>query len=758
MKIACIGAGPAGLYFAIAMKLLDPSSKIDIYERNKAGDTFGWGVVFSDQTMDNLSATDPESAQLIADSLAHWDDIEVHFKDAIERSGGHGFCGIGRKRLLSILQDRAVELGVNLHFEAEIDPANLPDADIVIAGDGINSRIRDQYADIFKPDIDVRANKFVWLGTHKVFDAFTFAFKETEHGWVWAHAYRFDDDLSTFIVECSEDTWRGLGFDQMDQDETSRACEALFADQLDGHKLMSNAKHLRGSAWLNFRRVLCETWTHNNIILLGDAAHTAHFSIGSGTKLAFEDAIMLAEVLTSKTQPIAEGLKEYQEVRTVEVLKLQSAARNSTEWFETLDRYLDFEPKQFAYSLLTRSQRISHENLRERDDEWMARMEGWFASQQNVSARPPMFVPYTLRGMELKNRVVVSPMCMYSSDDGLINDFHFVHYGSRAMGGAGLIYSEMTNVAADARISPGCAGIYKDEHIAAWKRVVDHVHANNAKMAIQLGHAGRKGATKLSWEGNNEALEENSWALIGPSPIAWSDKNQTPREMTREDMDRVKEEFVTATKRALEAGFDMVEMHGAHGYLFSSFITPVSNHRTDEYGGSLENRLRYPLEVFSAMRAVWPADRPMAVRLSATDWVGGDGITPDDTVLVAKAFAEAGADLIDVSAGQTTPAGEPVYGRMFQTPFSDQIRNTLHCSTMAVGNIYEVDHVNSILAAGRADLVALARPHLADPYWTLRAAAELGYRGVEVPNQYIAGHVQLARNLKRAAEMQEFKA
>lgn len=757
MKIACIGGGPAGLYFAIAMKLRAPFCEIDIYERNAPGDTFGWGVVFSDQTMANLSATDPQSAKSIADSLAHWDDIDVHFKGTVESSGGHGFCGIGRKRLLSILQERAAELGVNLHFEAEIDPANLPPADIVIAADGINSRIREQYADVFKPDIDVRANKFVWLGTKKVFDAFTFAFKETEYGWVWAHAYRFDDDLSTFIVECSEETWRGLGFDQMDQDETCRTCEALFADQLNGNALMSNARHLRGSAWLNFRRVLCESWTHKNIILLGDAAHTAHFSIGSGTKLAFEDAIMLAEALTSTTKPVEEGLKDYQDVRTVEVLKLQSAARNSTEWFETLERYLDFEPIQFAYSLLTRSQRISHENLRERDPKWMARMEDWFAKKHGVSVRPPMFVPYALRGMKLKNRVVVSPMCMYSSVDGLINDFHFVHYGSRAMGGAGLIYTEMTNVAADARISPGCAGIYTDEHVAAWKRVVDHVHANNAKMAIQIGHAGRKGATKLSWEGNNEPLEHGSWELIGPSPIPWSENNQIPREMTREDMDRVKGEFVTATKRALDAGFDMVEMHGAHGYLFSSFVTPVSNQRTDEYGGSLENRLRYPLEVFTAMRAVWPADRPMAVRLSATDWVGEDGITPNDTVQVAEAFAKAGADLIDVSAGQTTPAGEPVYGRMFQTPFSDQIRNTLHCSTMAVGNIYEVDHVNSILAAGRADLVALARPHLSDPYWTLRAAAELGYRGVGVPNQYIAGHVQLARNLKRAAEMQEMK-
>ncbi|WP_421785260.1 bifunctional salicylyl-CoA 5-hydroxylase/oxidoreductase [Hyphobacterium sp.] len=757
MKIGCIGGGPAGLYFAIAMKLKDPACEIDIYERNKPGDTFGWGVVFSDQTMENLAATDPKSAQAIADSLAHWDDIDVHFRGTVERSGGHGFCGIGRKRLLNILQDRARELGVRLHFEAEIDPEDLPDADLIIASDGINSRVREAHADVFKPDIDVRANKFVWLGTRKVFEAFTFIFVETEHGWVWAHAYRFDDDLSTFIVECSEETWRGLGFDEMDQDETCRAAEKLFADWLDGHELMSNAKHLRGSAWLNFRRILCETWTHKNIILLGDAAHTAHFSIGSGTKLAFEDAIMLADVLTSREQPVAEGLKDYQEVRTVEVLKLQSAARNSTEWFETLDRYLGFEPEQFAYSLLTRSQRISHENLRERDPDWMQRMEGWFAAKWGVEARPPMFVPFRLRGMELKNRVVVSPMCMYSCKDGLIDDFHFVHYGSRAMGGAGLVYTEMTNVAADARISPGCAGIYTDAHVAAWKRVVDHVHANNAKMAIQLGHAGRKGATKLSWEGDNEPLETGGWPLIAPSPVPWSEKNQTPREMTRDDMDRVKAEFVTATKRALDAGFDMVEMHAAHGYLFSSFITPVSNKRTDEYGGSLENRLRFPLEVFRAMREAWPTDKPMAVRLSATDWVGEDGIQPEDTVTVAQAFVDAGADLIDVSAGQTTPAAQPVYGRMFQTPFSDRVRNTLGCATMAVGNIYETDHVNSILAAGRADLVALARPHLADPYWTLRAAAELGYRGVDVPNQYIAGHVQLKRNLEKAALMQEMK-
>lgn len=759
MKIACIGGGPAGLYFAISMKLRDPDCVIDVYERNKPGDTFGWGVVFSDQTMDNLGRNDPASAAAIGASLAHWDDIDVVIKGVTETSTGHGFCGIGRQKLLSLLQDRARELGVGLHFEAEIgdELSAFADADMIVASDGLNSKIRTRFAGSFKPDIELRRNKFVWLGTHKVFDAFTFIFVETPHGWVWAHAYRFDDNTSTFIIECAPETWEGLGFGEMDQDECCRASEALFAPWLDGHDLMSNARHLRGSAWLNFPRVLCENWVHDNIVLLGDAAHTAHFSIGSGTKLALEDAIMLADVLTSTDKPVAEGLKDYQAVRTVEVLKLQSAARNSTEWFEHLDRYLGFEPKQFAYSLLTRSQRISHENLRLRDPDWLAGVESWFTSQATggakSDARPPMFAPFELRGMRLENRVVVSPMCMYSAEDGLPGPFHSVHYGARALGGAGLVYSEMTDVSRDGRISPGCAGLYTDEHVKAWRAITDFAHSQSrAKMAVQLAHAGRKGSTRLAWEGSDRQLETGNWPLIAPSPLPWSETSQTPKQMDRADMDAVLADFVAATHRALEAGFDMVELHCAHGYLLSSFLTPVSNHRSDEYGGPVENRLRFPLEVFHAMRAVWPDDRPMAVRLSATDWLGDEGLSEADSLAIARAFREAGADLIDVSAGQTTPLARPVYGRMFQTPFSDRIRNQLSCATMAVGNIYETDHVNSILAAGRADLVALARPHLIDPMWTLRAAAELGYRGVHIPPQYAAGFDQLTRNLARAAE------
>ncbi|MCW5723946.1 MAG: bifunctional salicylyl-CoA 5-hydroxylase/oxidoreductase [Maricaulaceae bacterium] len=768
MSIAVIGGGPGGLYFAISMKLRDPKRRIDVYERNRPDDTFGWGVVFSDQTMGEITANDAASAVALAGGFAHWDDIDVFYRGEKETSTGHGFFGIGRMKMLNILQDRARELGVNLHFESEIGPdlSSLGEAELIVAADGINSQIRASHAHVFKPDIETRANKFIWLGVEKTFPAFTFAFLETPHGWIWAHAYPFSRTHSTFIVECPEATWRGFGFDRMSQEETCRLCEELFADHLNGQPLISNARHLRSGAWLNFNRVLCETWVHGNIVLLGDAAHTAHFSIGSGTKLALEDAIALADALAAAGKPLSERLHDYQEARKLESLKLQSAARNSTEWFENVERYTRFEPRQFAYALLTRSQRVSHENLRLRDPEWLMEVEAWFARRapgakpfRARNAPPPMFTPFALRGMELQNRVVVSPMCMYSAEDGTPNDFHLVHYGARAMGGAGLVYAEMTDISADARISPGCAGLYMDEHVAAWRRITDFVHQRSgAKMAIQIAHAGRKGATKLSWEGDNEPLEAGGWPLIAPSPVPWSAKNQTPREMTRQDMDRVKADFVTATKRALDCGFDMVELHCGHGYLMSSFITPVSNRRGDEYGGSLENRLRYPLEVFEAMRAVWPADRPMSVRLSANDWVGEDGVTPNDAVRIAAHFIEAGADLIDVSAGQTTPKARPVYGRMFQTPFSDQIRNTLGCATMAVGNIYEVDHVNSILAAGRADLVALARPHLMDPNWTLRAAAELGYDGAAVPNQYRAGFAQLKRNLARAAEMTELKA
>ncbi len=760
MKIACVGGGPAGLYFAISMKLRDPNVQVDVFERNKPGDTFGWGVVFSDQTMDNLRRNDPVSARTMEVELTHWDDIDVHVGTRKTSSTGHGFIGIGRKRLLNILQDRAAELGIEQKFEFEVDAdlSAFKDYDLIIASDGLNSRVRATREEKFKVNIDLRRNKFVWLGTHQKFDAFNFIFIESEHGWIWAHAYKFDADTSTFIVECSPETFDAFGFSEMSQDETCRTCERLFSDHLGGHPLMTNSRHICGSAWINFPRVICEKWYDGNVILLGDAAHTAHFSIGSGTKLAFEDAIKLAEVLSDSNLPLAEGLKQYQEARHLEVVKIQSAANNSTAWFEEVDRYLKFDPLQFTYALLTRSQRVSHENLRLRDPVWLARLEREFATRafgrEMDKPVPPMLTPFRMRGLELANRIVVSAMATYSANDGVPNDFHLVHYGSRAMGGAGLVMTEMTCVSPHGRITPACTGLYTDEQRNAWRRITDFVHSQSgAKIGLQLGHSGSKGSTRIGWEGMDQPLPEGNWPVMAASDVAWSSANQVPTAMTRADMDRVRDEFVVATRRAITAGFDLIELHAAHGYLLSGFITPVQNRRTDEYGGSLDNRLRFPLEVFTAMRAAWPADKPMSVRISAHDWVGEAGITPDDAVLVAKAFKEAGADLIDVSAGQTTIEAKPVYGRMFQTPFADLIRNELGVATMAVGNIYEVDHVNSILASGRADLCALARPHLAEPNWTQHAAVELGSDNVFLPKPYLNGFEQMRRNRERAATL-----
>ncbi|MBP5857239.1 bifunctional salicylyl-CoA 5-hydroxylase/oxidoreductase [Marivibrio halodurans] len=759
MKITCIGGGPAGLYFAILMKLQDDAHDITVVERNRPYDTFGWGVVLSDETMDNLRDNDPVSAETILSEFAHWDDIDVHYKGACVTSGGHGFSGIGRKRLLNILQARAEDLGIALQFETEVEDIEAyADSDLIIAADGINSKVRNRFADVFEPDIDVRRNKFVWLGTHKVFDAFTFIFEETEAGWIWAHAYKFDGETSTFIVECAPETWARLGLDTAVQEETIRRCEEIFRPYLDGHGLMSNARHLRGSAWLNFQRVSCKRWRHGNIVLMGDAAHTAHFSIGSGTKLAMEDAIDLAAMLKAGViegrRPLDDVLKEYQEARRLEVLRIQSAARNSTEWFEDIERYFGQDPIQFAYSLLTRSQRVSHENLRLRDRAWLEGAERWFvgkATGRETQRRvPPMFAPFRLRDMELVNRVAVSPMSMYSATDGLIDDFHLIHYGARAQGGAGLIFTEMTDVSAEGRITPGCAGLYTDAHEAAWTRVVDAVHRQGeARICLQLGHAGPKGSTQRGWERMDAPLPEGNWEIIAPSAVPWSPENQVPRAMTRADMDRVTADFVAATERAARAGFDMLELHYAHGYLMSAFITPLMNKRTDDYGGCLENRLRYPLEVFRAVRAVWPAEKPISVRISSNDWVGDFGITPAESVAIARHLKAAGVDIVDVSAGQTSPDAKPVYGRMFQTPFSDRIRNEVGIPTMAVGNIHAIDHVNSILMAGRADVCCLARPHLWDPYWTLKAAAAQGYEDIAWPRPYLPGKAQIERLMEK---------
>ncbi len=817
MKIAVVGGGPAGLYLALLMKKADPAHRIAVLERNGPDDTFGWGVVFSDQTLGNFAAADPETCSEITSRFARWDDIDVHVKGTVVTSGGHGFSGIARRTLLSILQRRAAGLGVELHFRREVrglEDLAEPDLglggrpDLVVAADGVNSVVRRQLAAHFAPDLDVRSARYVWLGTTRLFDAFTFLFVDRPDGIdgvFQAHAYRFDERHSAFIVECDQASWRAAGLDRLDVDGTVAACERLFAPWLDGHPLLANVPpQQRAAPWQSFTRVRNARWHHDNVVLIGDAAHTAHFSIGSGTKLAMEDAIALARALSTLghggdgggggagagsavgagtadagsgasgtvaagDRCLAAALAAYEEERKTEALRLQNAARNSMEWFENVRRYIGLEPEQFAYSLLTRSQRVSHENLRRRDSAYLGGVERWFAGRAGAPPAkpdapgesgaqalptapaalagppPPMFTPYRLRGLTLANRVVVSPMDMYSARDGIPNDFHLVHLGARALGGAGLVITEMTCVSPTGRISPGCTGMYAEAHVAPWRRIVEFVHGwTRAAICLQLGHSGGKGSTRLMWEGMDEPLSEGGWEVIAASPVAYRPGMQVPREMTRADMDEVLAQFVRATHQALAAGFDMLELHCAHGYLLSGFITPLLNRRGDEYGGSLANRLRFPLEVFAAMRAAWPAERPMSVRVSATDWVE-DGLPPEEAVVAAAAFHGAGADIIHISTGQTAAAAQPVYGRMFQTPWSDRIRNEAGVPTIAVGNITEPDQVNSIVTAGRADLCALARPHLTDPHWTLRAAAELGFAEQHWPVQYLTGKSQLER-------------
>lgn len=758
MKVTCIGAGPAALYFAILMKKANPAHEIEIFERNPRGSTFGWGVVFSDATIRNFLAADPRTSTAIVDSLAHWDDIEVLFRDRSVRTTGHGFCGISRQKLLTILEERALELGVKIKFGWEINQIETDcDADLIVAADGIFSKTRLQFAEFFEPEIQKRLCRFTWLGTKRLFEAFTFLFEETKWGWFQAHCYRFDKETSTFIVECREEVWKAAGIDEMSSEQSIAFCEKLFAKHLDGNKLITNSAHLRGSAaWINFQQVNNQHWHHKNIVLLGDAAATAHFSVGSGTKLAMESAIALCSAVNSHDE-LSEALTIYEKERRIEVLKLQNAARNSTEWFENVALKSRLEPEQFNYSLLTRSQRVSHENLRVRDRTYLEGYEIWLAARatdkETSSPLAPMFLPFKLRDMELSNRIAVSPMAMYSAVEGTPSDFHLVHFGSLALGGAGLIFTEMTNVSPTARITPGCTGIYTPEHVGAWKRIVDFVHSNSpAKFCLQLGHSGPKGSTRVAWEGIDEPLAHDNWEVIAPSPIPYGPQNQTPREMTRSDMEKVREDFVRAATLGHQSGFDMLELHCAHGYLLSSFISPVTNKRSDEYGGSIQNRLRFPLEIFSAIRAAWPAEKPISVRISAVDWLPG-GTTIEDAVKIAAMFRECDVDAIDVSTGQVSRNQKPIYGRMYQTPFADRIRTEVGVATMAVGNIFEADHVNSIVAAGRADLCLLARPHLADPHWTLRAAAELGYSGITWPKQYESAKRQLETNIQRAQQI-----
>lgn len=742
MRIVVLGGGPGGLYFAILMKKRFPEHSITVFERNRRGDTFGFGVVFSKETLGGLESADPESYREIERSFSYWDDIDTFIHGRCETTTGHGFCGLSRKRLLEILEDRALGLGVEIRFERDIENVEaMGEADLVYACDGVNSRIRETYAATFQPSIEWGLTRFSWLGTTLPLTAFTFFYRENEHGLFQVHAYPFEKGISTFIVECHEDTWKRAGLDRASEEETVRYCERTFAAELKGHPLLANR-----SIWRSFPTIRNERWRHGNIVLAGDAVHTAHFSIGSGTKLAMEDSIALANTFAREgCSDVPRVLDLYEKERRPEVERLQRTAEVSRQWYENTRRYLKQDPLQFAFNQTTRSKRITFDNLAKRDPAFVKRTSDWFAKESGARKQSdgnwpvPSFTPLTLRGLTLENRIVVSPMCMYSATDGLVNDWHLVHLGSRAVGGAGLVITEMTDVCADGRITPGCAGLYDESHVDGWKRIVDFVHRNSrSRIGIQLAHAGRKGSCRLPWEaGYDVPLEHGGWDLIAASAIPYHEKMPTPRAMDRGDMDRVRDAFVRATRYADRCGFDLIELHAAHGYLLSSFISPLSNVRTDEYGGSIENRMRFPLEVFDAVRAVWPKEKPLAVRISATDWTP-DGLTGDDLVALASMLAEHGCDVIDVSAGQTSSRARPVYGRMFQVPFSDRIRHEVGIKTMTVGNVQDVDQANTILAAGRADLCVLARPHLVDPYLTMKAAARYGAVDFAWPAQYLA--------------------
>ncbi len=760
MRVAVIGAGPAGLYFAALLKKTNAAADITVFERNRSDDTFGFGVVFSDQTLDTFEKNDPESYRMIRDNFAYWDDIEIRFRDNVHRIGGNGFCGCSRRTLLLLLQQRCRQLGVAMQFETEItDDAQFADYDLVVIGDGSNSRFREKYRDHFGTELDLRPNKFTWMGSTRPFDAFTYLFRENAHGIFIAHCYQYEPGASTWVLECQEQTWRAAGLDQTDEAGSARYLEDVFAEDLQGHKLMTNR-----SLWRNFPTLRNKRWVKDNMVLVGDAKATAHFTIGSGTKLAMEDAIALHRSFLAQGK-VADALKHFESSRRGEVERTQHAADTSLVWFEHIDRFWQMDPVQFSFGLMTRAKAITYDNLRLRAPDFVAETDAMFARETVKGGHalvakpvPPMFQPLKLRGLTIENRAVVSPMCMYSAKDGVPGDFHLVHYGARAQGGPGLIFTEMTCIAADARITPGCAGLWNDEQEAAWKRIVDFTHASGqTKICLQLGHAGRKGATKLMWDGMDRPLAEGAWPIVAASPLPYYKESQVPQALDRAGMDAIIAEFAAAARRGIRAGFDMIELHAAHGYLLASFLSPLTNHRGDEYGGNLENRLRFPLEVFCAMRAAWPEDKPMSVRLSATDWQAG-GITGADSVVIARAFADAGADLIDVSSGQTTPEAKPVYGRMFQTPFAEQIRNEAKVAVMAVGSITGTDQINTILAAGRADLVALGRPHLADPAFTLRAAAAYGHLPISGPTQYADGRDALFRQLgKEQADLNELR-
>lgn len=733
MKITVIGGGPGGLYFSILTKKAMPHCEINVYERNKPDDSFGFGVVFSDETLGEFLTRDTQSYELIRSKFAYWDDIVVARDGERVSVAGNGFCGCSRKTLLQLLHQRCNEEGVNLHFEANVaDSSQFKDSDVIVACDGIGSSVRTVFEEEFETKVELKKNKFVWMGSTKPLDAFTYFFRSTPKGAFVAHTYQYEEGMSTWIFECSPQTWENFGFDTYDEEDTTQKLKEIFKEELDGHGLITNK-----SQWRQFPHVTNGKWHKDNIVLLGDAKATAHYSIGSGTKLAMECAIALSDAIVANPKNIAVAFENYEKARRNRVEMIQYAANVSLDWFENMDRHMQHPFYQLSFGCMTRSKKVTFENLNIRDTSYPAKVLKEFnelnAEKENT---PAAFTHFKLRDLVLSNRIVMSAMGQYSAENGLVNDWHLMHYGNRAIGGVGLIIAEMTAVSETGRITLGCTGIYNDNQTVAWQKITQFIHTHsNAKIGIQLGHSGRKGATKKPWE--TEDLQDK-WDLLSASPIAFNETAPVPKEMTLEDMNTITNQFVQATKNADMAGFDLIELQAHHGFLLASFLSPLTNMRKDEFGGSIENRLKFPMRVFKAMRNVFPKEKPMSVRISATDWAE-NGITEEDVFVIATAFKEAGANIINVSTGNTVAHQKPQTGRMWQTPFSDAVRNTVHVPTITAGYIQDIDQINTIILNGRADLVALGRPLLLDPNFVRNAQAYEDYRTEDIPKQYRAG-------------------
>jgi anthraniloyl-CoA monooxygenase len=706
MRVAVVGGGPGGLYAALLIRKTRPSASVTLFERNPAGATYGWGVVFSDRTLTSFREADYRTYVDITGRFVLWDAIDVRYGGEVVRCGGQGFSGIARRALLGLLQARCTELDVEMRFETDVgDLSSLDEFDLVVAADGVHSMFRNSHPSVFGTRLEEGSSRYIWFGTPRSFDSFTFIFRANDHGLFQVHAYPFEGALSTFIVECAEDTWRRARLDVASEADSISYCEKLFAADLAGAPLMSNA-----SKWISFITVRNKRWRHGRVVLLGDAAHTAHFSIGSGTKLAMEDSIALANALEA-TDDHEAALADYELERRPRVERFQEAARQSQTYFENTDRYTELDPLQFSFHLLTRSGRVDYDGLRVRDASFVGAVDRWFARRSGAGALlspPPAFVPARVGPGEIGNRVAVSARPTYGARDGVLGEGGRAELRRAAAGGAGLVLTEIVAVSARGRITSGCSGIYEPSHTAAWSDALAAASSvgTEARFGIRLGHSGRRGSTRPRNRGCEVPLEAGAWEVLAPSALPYTKRARVPEEADDAAMAAVVEQFAAAARSARAAGFDVLVVDMARGYLLGSFLSPLTNRRADDFGGTTERRVRFPLEVFAKVREEWPQDRLLGATITATDWARG-GAAVEDAISVARSLRDAGCDLLEVTAGGTVERTRPLYDPYYLVSYSDRIRNEAGIATIATGAITSGDQANTILAAGRADLCLL---------------------------------------------------